>query len=53
MSWLDEYAVKPLSIARPTRTVPLTERLESEPRRSIGAIGFTAELTAPEDDEGD
>jgi hypothetical protein len=52
MSWLDEYAVKPLSIARPTRTYPLTTRLEPDARQ-VSAIGFTAELTIPEDDEGD
>lgn len=42
--------VKPLPITRRTRTWPLTERLDPEKDSRVTAIGFTAEITAKDEE---
>lgn len=50
--YTEREPVKSLPIARRTRTWPLTERLDPDSNKSsVTAIGFTAEITAKDDDE--
>jgi hypothetical protein len=47
---IEREQAKPLPITRSTRTYPLTARLEVK-ERDITAIGFTAAITIPEDED--